>query len=135
MKKARILRYPVESMTDADKTDDVTLLANTTTQAESLLHKLEQPAGSIGLYADANKREYMRFEQKWTIFTLSGRPLKLVHQFTYFGRNILSTESDVNVRLAKAWNAVDRLLTWRKSDISGKIKQDFFQAQTVPLLQ
>ena len=32
---------------------------------------------------------------------------KVVDQFTYLGRNISSTESDVNIRLTKAWNAIE----------------------------
>ena len=35
-------------MTDADYTNDLALLANTPTQAESLLYNLEKAAGGIG---------------------------------------------------------------------------------------
>ena len=38
----------VQTITDADYADDIALLANTHTQAESLLHILEQPASGIG---------------------------------------------------------------------------------------
>ena len=40
LKKARNRRYPAEIM-DAENADDITLLANTPTQAEFLLHSLE----------------------------------------------------------------------------------------------
>ena len=33
------------------------------------------------------------------VFTLNGKPLKLIDQFTYLGSNISSTDSDVNVTL------------------------------------
>ena len=39
------------------------------------------------------------------LFPLSGKPLKLVDQFTYLRSNISSTESDMKIRLAKVWNA------------------------------
>ena len=35
--------------------------------------------------------------------------------FTYLSNNISSTESDVNIRIAKAWTAIDRLFTVYKS--------------------
>ena len=36
-----------------------TLMVNTPTQADSLLHSLEQVAGGIGLHVNADKTEYM----------------------------------------------------------------------------
>ena len=47
-------------------------------KAECLLHRLEQAAGGIGLYVNANKTEYMSFKQK-KIYNLSGKPLRLVY--------------------------------------------------------
>ena len=46
-----------------------------------LLRSLEQAAGGIGLYVDANKTVSMCFQQG-SISTLSGWPLKLVDKFT-----------------------------------------------------
>ena len=57
---------------------------------------------------------------------LSGRPQKLVDKFTYLGSNISFTESDVNIRLAKACTAINRLSIKWVSDQSDKIKRDFF---------
>ena len=68
------------------------------------------------------------------ISTLCGKPLKLVDQFTYLSSNISSPERDVNICITKVWNALDRLLLIWKSDLSGKIKWDFFQVVTVSLL-
>ena len=45
----------------------------------------------------------------------------------YLGSCISSTESDVNICLVKVWTASDRLSIIWKSDLSNKIKQDFFQ--------
>ena len=77
-KEARSRRYPAETMTDADYADDLALLANTQPQAES---QLEQAAGGIVLYGDANKTEFMCFKQKGTISTLPARPLKFKRRF------------------------------------------------------
>ena len=42
--KARSCRYPLQTITDADYTDDIALLTNTPAQAESLPHSLEWAA-------------------------------------------------------------------------------------------
>ena len=38
--------------------------------------------------------------------TLSGKPLKLVDKFIYLNSNVLSTESDVNIRQVKAQTTI-----------------------------
>ena len=107
--KEKSRRYPAQTITDADYADDIVLLANTLAQAETLLHSLEQAAGGIGLHVNADKTEYMCFNQRGDIFTLKGGPLKLVDKFTYLGSSVSSTEKDINTRLAKAWTDIDRL--------------------------
>ena len=89
--------------------DDLALLANTPSQAESLLHSLEQAAGDIGLCMNTNKTEYMCFKQEGVISTKYGDPLKLVNKFAYFGSSISSTESDVYLS-SKGMAAMNRLL-------------------------
>ena len=73
-------------------------------------------------------------KQKGALSTRSGKPLELIDWFTYLESNISSTESDVNLRLVKVWNAIDRVSLIQKSDLSYRIKQDFFQVVTVPIL-
>ena len=51
---------------DADHTDDIALLVNTLTQAESQRQNLEQAAGGISLHVNADKTEYICFNQKET---------------------------------------------------------------------
>ena len=79
LKKARSGRYSVETITDVDYPDDIPLLGNTPTQAESLLHKIET----------------------WVLNEKEPSPLK-VDKFTYMGNGVASTKSDVNIRLVKA---------------------------------
>ena len=86
------------------------LLANTPTQAESLLHSQEHTAGGIGLLMNANKTEYMCVNQKGYISTLNGNSLKLLNKFTYLNNSVSSTESDTEMHLAKAWTAINRFL-------------------------
>ena len=101
---------------DAVYVDDIALLANTPAQAESLLHSLEKAAGDIGFQLNADKTEYMCFNQnqRVNIFTLKGGFLKLVDKFAYLGSSVSSTENDINTQLAKAWSAIDRLsVIWK----------------------
>ena len=124
---ARSGQYHVK-LSDADYADDLELLANTPAQAESQLHIQVPAVEGIYRYMNGNKRKFMCFKQKGAISTLSGKPLKLEDQFTYLGTNISSTESDVNIHLAKVCNAIDSWSILWKSDVSNKIKWDFFQA-------
>ena len=59
MTKERSRRYSVHTITDADYTDDIALLANTPAKAETLLKCLERAAASIGFHINAHKSGYM----------------------------------------------------------------------------
>ena len=114
--------------------DSIVLLANSPAQAETLLHSLEWADADIGLYVNAHKTEYMCFNQRGDISTLNGSSLKLVDKFTNLGNCVSSTETDINMRLAKAWSAIDRLSVIWKSDLTDKIKHTFFKAAVVSIL-
>ena len=78
--KGRSGRYPTHTITDADYTDDIVLLANAPTHAETLLYSLERGAVGIDLHVNADKIEYMCFNQRGDISTLNGpiyQPLRL----------------------------------------------------------
>ena len=76
----------------------------------------------------------MRFCQRGDISTQKAGPLKLVDKFTYFGSSVSSNETDIKTRLAKAWTAINRLLVIWKSDLTDKMKRNFFQAMVVSIL-
>ena len=82
---ARSRKYPAQTITGADYADDIALLANTPAQAGSLPHSLERAAAGIGLHVNADKTEYMFFNQSGDTCTLRSDPLKLVDKFTYPG--------------------------------------------------
>ena len=134
LEKARSRRYPTRTIMDADYADDIALLANTSAQAESLLHTLERTAGGIDLDVNANKTEYMCFDQCGDIFTLNGGSLKRVNKFTYLGSSVSSTENHISTWLANARIAIDRQSVIWNSDMSDKIKHNFYQAAVVSIL-
>ena len=100
--KKRSRRYPAKTITDADYADDITILANTPNQAETLLHSLERAAAGICFHVNAHKTEYMCYNQTGDISTQDGTPLKLVDKFTYLGSSVSSIEKDIDTRLTKA---------------------------------
>ena len=106
------------------------LLANSPVQAKTLLHSLEQAACGIGFHVNADKTEYMCFNQRGDLSTLKGGPLKLVNKFTYLRSSFSSTENDINTRLLKAWTAIDRLSVIWKSELVVKIKCSFYKQQS-----
>ena len=109
-------------------------VANTPNQAETLLHSLERTAAGIGLHVNADKTEYMCFNQTGDISTLDGTSLKLVDKFTYLGSSVSSTEKDIDTRLTKARTAVDKLSIIWKSDLTDKMTRSFFQAAVLSIL-
>ena len=132
--KERSRRYPTKTITDADYADDIALLANAPTQAETLLHNLERSAVGIGLHVNAHKTEYMCFNQTGDISTPNGSSLKLVDKFSYLGSSVSSTETDINTRLLKAWTVIDMLSVIWKSNLTDKMQRSFFQAAVVSTL-
>ena len=94
LEKARSRQHSAQTIMDADYTDEIALVANTLGQAESLLHRLEKAAGGIGIHVNADKTEYMCFNQnrKGEISTLKGGSLELVDKFTYLGSSVSSTD-------------------------------------------
>ena len=83
---------PAQTITDADYADDIALLANTTTQAETQLPRLDRATTGIDLHVKADKTEYICF-----FYTL-----KTVDNFTSRRISVSLTEKDINTRLAKA---------------------------------
>ena len=69
-----------------------------------------QRKASVSMQPKIKQTSYI-INQDGAISSLSGGSIKLVDQFIYLGSNISSTESDVNIRLGKAWSAIDWLTT------------------------
>ena len=75
----------------------------------------------------------MCYNQTGYISILDEISLKLVDKF-YLGSSVSSTEKDIDTRLTKAWTAIDMLsIIWR-SDLTDKMKRNFFQAAVVSIL-
>ena len=100
--KERSRKYPTVTITDTDYANDIALLANSPIQSllhslQSLIHSLEREAGGIGIHVNADKTEYICFNQRGDISILIGSYLKLGDKFTYQGSSVSSTETDINM--------------------------------------
>ena len=95
LKEAKSRQNHAETITDADYADDIALLANAPTQGESRLHYLQKTVGDIGLHVNADKSDYICFNQ--VISTLNSCSLKLLDKFRYLDSNVLSTENDIHI--------------------------------------
>ena len=76
----------------------------------------------------------MCFNQTGYISTLNSSSLKLVDKFTYLGSSVSSTKTDIEVRLTKAWAAINWLSVIWKLDVTDKMKRSFFQAAILSIL-
>ena len=68
------------------------------------------------------------------LVTFPHEAVALWNKFTYLGNSVSSTEKYIDMRLTKAWTAMDKLLVIWKSDLTDKMKHSFFQAAVVSIL-
>ena len=97
-----------------------------------LLLRLDRIVRGVVIYV---KIEFICFKQNCTICKFNYKPLKLVDQLLYLGRNISFTESHVNIHGKRWGTAIDGSLLLGKSDFSVKIKREFIQFVFVSILQ
>ena len=121
---------------DADYADDSAVLAYVLKDATFLLHSIERTAKEIRLYLDADKTELLCFNQDASegMKSLNGEKIKQVEDFKYLGSYIASTEHDVNIRLGKAWDALNELDKIWKSNLPDNLKRNFFRAAVETVL-
>ena len=93
-------------VTDLDFADDLVLLANTTQQAQKLLHGL---AKLVGLSMNAEKTKFMTVNlnnEESSIHALNGFPIEHVSDFKYLGSYIADSRKDFNTRKGIAWSVL-----------------------------
>ena len=82
------------------------------------------------------KTEFICFNQDESegMKSLNGEKIKQVEDFKYLGSYIASTEHDVNIRLGKAWDALNELDKIWKSNLPDNLKRNFFRAAVETVL-
>ena len=123
-------RNPGTKIVDTDFADDIALLSDTMDSASQLLHVVEGAAIQIGLHINESKTEYMSYNGNGDgrILSSNGHKIKLVTDFQYLGSWLNTTKRDIDVRIAKAWSAHDKLKIIWKSDLDRVYKVELFRA-------
>ncbi|CAM1310307.1 Uncharacterised protein r2_g2061 [Pycnogonum litorale] len=123
-------------MTDVDYADDLAVLADVLKDATFLLHSIERTSKEIGFYLNADKTEFICLNQDASegMKSLNGDKIKQVEDFRYLGSYIATTAQDVNIRLGKAWGALNQLNKIWKSNLPDNLKRNFFRATVESVL-
>ena len=99
---------------------------------EFKLHQIEEISKDIGLCINVSKTEYMSLNQDSSVSmsmkSLNGEAIKNVLDFKYLGSYIASTDNDVSIRIDKAWDILNNLNKIWTSNLSIRLKRNFFRA-------
>ena len=111
-------------MIDADYADDRALPANTPAQAKSQLHSLEQTAGVIILYVNANKTEFIWFWTRSNFYEVASlQPVHIPRQ-----QRLIYWKRYQTIRSESVWTAINWLSVIWKTHLFDKSKRDFYSA-------
>ena len=122
-------RIPAKMLTDLDFADDISLLSDTVEKASKLLTEVERQCNRIGLFVNAKKTKVMPInaeEPTVKVTTIDGTQLEVVNDFNYLGAWIASTQQDIKVRRAKAWNALNSMSKVWRSPMNQDTKRRLF---------
>ena len=122
--------------------DDIASLENTNARAQEQLNCLSKYSAIVGLKISTEKTVQMRNnlpqnQDPPPNLVIDGHTIEIVEEFKYLGSYINSIEKDVNIRIALAWTAFDKLksiLRHRTSKLSVELKMRIFQAACVSIL-
>ena len=129
-------RHPAIYITDTYYADDLAITSDNVEDANIMLHKIEEAAAEIGLGVNADKTEYISLNQKNNscLKSLKDKIIKQVNDFKYLGSYVASTDHDVTVRIGQAWAALNNMTSIWKSNLSVKLKKNFFRATVESIL-
>ena len=119
-----------------DFADDIALLSDTMHSVSQLQHVGEGAAIQIGLHINESKTEYMSYNGNGDgrILSSNGHKIKLITDFQYLGSWLNTTKRDIDVRIAKALSAHDKLKIILKSDLDKVYKIESFRATVESIL-
>jgi hypothetical protein len=129
-------RHEAKIISDLDYADDIALLEKLVSIANEQIAILNAEALQVGLVINAEKTEYMAFNQppEDQVLVLNGRPLKQVSDFQYLGSKMSSSANDFKRRKGLAWSAFwDMGKIWRARHVSTKLKINIFKASVLSI--
>ena len=104
-------RHPKQVLTDLDFADDISLLSDEIVQAQDLLLRVERECKKVGLGLNAKKTKGLplNVDSPPPLHTADGTEIEWVDDFKYLGSWVESTEKDISVRRALAWQALNKM--------------------------
>ena len=134
--KRRSRRRKPIAITDLDFADDIALLSEEIQKAQELLTRVENEAAKIGLRLNDEKTEAMVYNipTPSPLKTIGGNAIKIVENFKYLGSWMRSSEQDIKVRKALAWEACHKLNRVWSSPLKRNIKVRLFLATVESVL-
>ena len=129
--RRRRRRQPI-AITDLDFADDIALLSEEIQKAQELLIRVENEAAKIGLRLNDEKTEVMVYNipTPSPLKTIGGKAIKIVENFKYLGPWVISSEQDIKVRKALAWDACHKLSRVWSSPLKRYIKVSYSYSVT-----
>ena len=128
-----------KSITDMDYADDIALVGDNSTDLQSLMNRLSEAAGQVGLKISAKKTQVCYRNCPEPAITLDGSVLECVDDFPYLGSRIDMSgysKKDISTRIAKASCAFNLLShrLWNNPDVSLPTKTKVYNAAIRPVL-
>ena len=118
--------------------DDIALLENCLDKAQEQLSIIQKNASSVGLEINGKKTEQIQLNDKSPTkrhLTSDGSIIEVVDDFKYLGSYIMSTEKDVENRIALAWVVFSKLKSiLRSPKPTVKFKMRLFKASCISVL-
>ena len=119
-------RHPATFITDTNFADDIALISDNLEKAQLLPLRVESAAATVGLHVNDEKTKFVILNDvEGDLRTLHGCTLEQVEDFEYLGSWVRSTERDMNIRIVKAWSALNKMDVVWKSSLNRKLKISF----------
>ena len=133
----RSKRQSAVTLTDLDFADDIALLSDKIEQAQIILSRVQRECQKVGLALNAKKTKYITYNidtEGSTLKTNDGTELEKVEDFKYLGSWVDSTDKDIKIRKAQAWQALNKMNCMWNSNMKKEIKVRFFVAAIESIL-
>ena len=116
---------------------DIALLSDKIEQAQIILSRVQRECQKVGLALNAKKTKYITYNidtEGSALKTNDGTELENVEDFKYLGSWVDSTDKDIKIRKAQAWQALNKMNCMWNSNMRKEIKVRFFVAAIESIL-
>ena len=133
----RSKRLSTVTLTDLDFVDDIALLSDKIEQAQSILSRVQRDCLIVGLALNVKKTKYITYNidtEGSALKTNDGTELEKVEDFQYLESWVDSTDKDIKIRKAQAYQALNKMNCMWNLNMRKEIKVRFFVAAIESIL-